>query len=71
MGWKNAVERNEAADADSLGLCGGRDKQVVEPWKRPCLGPGAAEAVFMKRSEMKAVEAEPAPRRGFWNGGTP
>ena len=25
----------------------------------PCLGLGAAEAVYMKRSEMKAVEAEP------------
>lgn len=25
----------------------------------------------MKRSGMKADAAEPAPRRGFWNGGTP
>lgn len=47
------------------------DKQDVEPRKRPWLGPGEAEAAFMKRSGMKADAAEPAPRRGFWNGGTP
>ena len=43
-----AAELCGAADADSLGLCGGWDKRDVEPRKRLRLGAGVAEAAFTK-----------------------
>ena len=46
-----------AADADSLGLCGRRDKQDVEPRKMPRLGPGEAKAAWRWRSETEPSAA--------------